>query len=264
MAQKRYFSILGTLIYLFMLISLVPIFLDFHVSTILSVFSYIAFIFVAIFLFGLFMLYIKEKAILLHISVVLPVLLSFIDLVYGITTNLMIYSCVCQISFLILYFIGVFILKKQKTTQKHKIDFTINTVFWLIGFILFNHLFLVPAALAYLLYEKGVFNKLYATISISVAGIVMMVLFILLSIHFLPFMLIILILLAAYYLLSFTTKGKYFIKTIEEHSDIQAEKGVSFDTNIQMLSELYKLKENGILTEEEFQTQKDKILGGKL
>ena len=198
MAQKRYLTILGTLIYLFMLISFIPILLDFHVSTILSVFSYIAFIFVVIFLFGLFMLYVKENAILLHISVVLPVLLSFTDLIYGITTNLMINSCICQISYLILYFIGVFILKKQKTTPKHKIDFTINTAFWLIGFILFNHLFLVPVALAYLLYEKGVFNKLYATISISVAGIVMMVLFILLSIHFLPFMLIILILLAAY------------------------------------------------------------------
>lgn len=263
MAQKRYLTILGTLIYLFMLISLVPILLDFYVSTILSVFSYIAFIFVVIFLLGLFILYVKENAILLHISVVLPVLLSFTDLIYGITTNLMIYSCICQISFLILYFIGVFILKKQKTTPKHKIDFTINTVFWLLGFILFNHLFLVPVALAYLLYEKGVFNKIYATISISVAGIIMMVLFILLSIHFLPFMLILLILLAAYYLLSFTTKGKYLIKTVEEHSETQAEKEVSFDTNIQMLSELYELKETGILTDEEFQTQKDKILGGK-
>ena len=72
-----------------------------------------------------------------------------------------------------------------------------------------------------------------------------------------------LILLAAYYLLSFTTKGKYLIKTVEEHSETQAEKEVSFDTNIQMLSELYELKETGILTDEEFQTQKDKILGGK-
>ena len=69
-----------------------------------------------------------------------------------------------------------------------------------------------------------------------------------------------------YFILNFLKKGKEVLSLFNDNAFMTSttEKPSSSSTDeIEMLENLYRMKVNGILSEEEFQTQKDKILGGK-
>lgn len=81
---------------------------------------------------------------------------------------------------------------------------------------------------------------------------------------------IIILFTVAYFLINFSSFGKKFLLAFEkkdekndEEKDILSGPMLN-DTSLDKLEDLQKLHEAGILTDEEYQAQKDKILGGKL
>lgn len=68
-----------------------------------------------------------------------------------------------------------------------------------------------------------------------------------------------------YFVINFSKKGKEILSLLNTDADVHKTEFLSNSSadGIEMLENLYKMKVEGIITEEEFQIQKDKILGGK-
>ena len=81
---------------------------------------------------------------------------------------------------------------------------------------------------------------------------------------------IIILFTVAYFLINFSSFGKKFLLAFEKKDEKNDEEkdilsgSMLNDTSLDKLEDLQKLHEAGILTDEEYQAQKDKILGGKL
>lgn len=302
MKQKTYFVVLSALIFVLNFITFMSLTLnknavlrywfgrsiDFR-ADILYIAILLSMIGLAIILTSSIYFFIfKEKIVVLHCNMIINILvLVFFQIMllsppYFQNNSLsMIFQLVCGIVTGAFYLIGWFVLRKAEATRNifHLIYVTIFSVVLVFSDLInvsigsgyfYNSFPMVNTSWAtlvafivgigyYLLYCMGKGSKLYAILAISIDGILTILLIFLKFFGACPesrsIYLLVGVLLAYLLLLSFVfclllkNKGRGI--------------GGKRKTLFKELETLHMLHEAGILTDEEYQAQKDKILGGK-
>ena len=173
------------------------------------------------------------------------------------------------------YFLGIFLRKKDSDLApfyyKAVLFFSFMVSFFPYADLSLNLYTLIAAALgvlAYALFYSGRLNKTISAVFVGVDAGLAMLIGILITIDWNGMILLIVLpmigfLAAGYYLLAFSKVGKKILGKEDSSEESAPQKQTDDDNPMSKTESLYKLYEAGILTDEEYQTQKDKILGGK-
>ena len=234
----------------------------------------------ALFVAALWMLYFKNNMLLMHITVALTavsILVLFIIMLDIFGSNIL-GSAIAAMLLGIFYLLAQFLLKTEHVNRNNK--------FYLYGVILFAVLYVLlddfivggssgaigytsaaavlVAALYSLLFYKIKLRPFAAYIAIGLYAVLTIILWVSYYRYYVGYgiplmeLLIQLVLLGGYIL--FDVLRKKVPAKSAEAAPGQTEP--SLDEKLAQLEELQTLREAGVLTEEEFQTQKQKILGG--
>ncbi len=233
----------------------------------------------ALFVAALWMLYFKNNMLLMHITVALTavsILVLFIIMLDIFGRNIL-GSAIAAMLLGIFYLLAQFLLKTEHVNRNDK--------FYLYGVILFAVLYVLlddfivgnPSSISYtsaaavlvaalysLLFYKIKLRPFAAYIAIGLYAVLTIILWVSYYRYYVGYgiplmkLLIQLVLLGGYILFDVLRK-KVPAKSAEAAPE-QTEP--SLDEKLAQLEELQTLREAGVLTEEEFQTQKQKILGG--
>lgn len=227
----------------------------------------------ALFVAALWMLYFKNNMLLMHITVALTavsILVLFIIMLYIFGSNVL-GSAIAAMLLGIFYLLAQFLLKTEHDNRNDK--------FYLYGVILFAVLYVLlddfivgnPSSISYtsaaavlvaalysLLFYKIKLRPFAAYIAIGLYAVLTIIMWV--SYYSIPLMeLLIQLLLLGGYILFDVLRKKVPAKSAEA---APGQTEPSLDEKLARLEELQTLREAGVLTEEEFQTQKQKILGG--
>ena len=218
---------------------------------------------------GIFLYFKKGKKIVLNIAGPLFCLISIICwIIYAVgdgyaDMNFMA-GFFLNIGLCALYFMGLFLIKEKSEPYNLLglivlFGYVIVTLFFFLQYetLWFFTGAVLAALLGYFLYLIG--HKFRISLHIFIgAG----ALFLFLCNWFIG--IIIIIVAALYYILTFTSFGKQlFDSSNHQQQATKSEKRKLTENEFDKLTELYKLHELNILTDEEYQEQKDKILGDK-
>lgn len=233
----------------------------------------------ALFVAALWMLYFKNNMLLMHITVALTavsILVLFIIMLYIFGSNVL-GSAIAAMLLGIFYLLEQFLLKTEHVNRNDK--------FYLYGVILFAVLYVLlddfivgnPSSISYtsaaavlvaalysLLFYKIKLRPFAAYIAIGLYAVLTIILWVSYYRYYVGYgislmeLLIQLLLLGGYILFDVLRK-KVPAKSAEA---ALGQTEPSLDEKLARLEELQALREAGVLTEEEFQTQKQKILGG--
>ena len=219
----------------------------------------------------------KNKPIFLHISTVLSTLLSlvlsiFLMLSTGIMTNYFLFI-LFSIGICSLYFLGNHFIKDtiKNDTLFHFFSVvllsTLMGVYYGIAYMIVGLFFCLLAYFLYHLPKRN--NTIGFHIIVGLSAITAILFAVLAGAAFIIFLAIFIVGYAImYFIVCYTAFGRNLLAKISKFfsNDSTNKESKQSETTADYFSELeqlYQLYKEGVLTDEEFQTQKDKILGGK-